>query len=500
MIFRSLLSRVIILSVLLLMVGVGSFSLLHIRREQSHLLNATRESAELLLSTIEKSIFSSMRVGNSEDVQAILELVGRSHQLTNVRIFHPDGTVLKSARPQEIGGRLVTPDLALFKNNQTEGIFRVQGEEVLAMIKPIYSDERCFLCHGFGRKVIGVLNLNFSLAETTERLADSTHFFLATSGLILLLLSMGITFILYRFVKGPIHDMAEKMIQVENGDLSVRLQPRYTDEVGSLMNSFNSMVDKLEKAKEELEQYHYQQMARADRLASVGEMATGIAHEIKNPLAGIKGAISVIFDDFEPEDPRREVVSQILDQIGRLDKTATDLLYFGKPSKPEFTFVDVNNLVKETLFFISQHPEARNIHRVKELTRNLPAVWVDPKQMQQVLFNIILNAMQAMKEGGTLTIETDLDERGGDRFIQIRIGDTGKGIPPDQLERIFVPFFTTKTQGTGLGLPICRQLVEQHGGRIQVQSKEGDGTTFILELPVKKDQPTLESEGNSAQT
>jgi len=498
--FRSLLSRVIILSILLLMVGVGTFSLLHIRREQTHLLSATRESAELLLSTIEKSIFSSMRVGNSEDVQAILEMVGRSHQLTNVRIFHPDGTVLKSARPEEIGRRLITPDLALFQNNQTEGIFRVQGQEVLSMIKPIYSDERCYLCHGFGRKVIGVLNLNFSLAETTARLADSTHFFLATTALILLLLSMGITFILYRFVKAPIHDMAAKMVQVENGDLSVRLKPRYSDEMGSLMTGFNSMVDKLEKAKKELEQYHYQQMARADRLASVGEMATGIAHEIKNPLAGIKGAISVIFDDFEPDDPRREVVSQILDQISRLDKTATDLLYFGKPSKPEFTFVDINNLVKETLFFISQHPESRNIHRVKELTRNLPAVWVDSKQIQQVLFNIILNAMQAMKEGGTLTIETELEERGGDQFVKVRIIDTGKGIPSDQVERIFAPFFTTKTQGTGLGLPICRQIMEQHGGRIQVKSKVGDGTTFTLELPVKKEQPPFESEENSAKT
>jgi len=498
--FRSLISRVIILNILLLTTVIGIFTLFHIRREQNHLVSSTKESAELLLTTIENSIFNSMRVGNSENVQAILQMVGRSHRLKNVRIFHPDGTVLRSAHPEEIGTRLATADLSLFQNNRVEAIFKVEGEEVLGIVRPIFSDERCSFCHGSGRKVIGVLNLNFSLEDTTQKLKDSSKAFLASTLFIVLILSSGISFILLRFVKRPIHVMAEKISQVEKGDLSVRLVSKYADEMGALMRSFNSMVINLEKAQKELESCHYQQMERADRLASVGEMASGIAHEIKNPLAGISGAITVLSSDFEESDPRREVMSQVLEQIRRLDKTATDLLSFGRPGKPEFSFVDINTLVKDTLFFVAQHPEAKNIHRLKELTRNLPPVWVDPKQIQQVLLNIIINAIQEMKDGGTLTINTDAVFKEGREVVRVTIGDTGRGIPPENLETIFTPFHTTKTQGTGLGLAICKKLILQHGGEIRVDSRVGEGTLFIIEIPVPKESPIMRSEVESAQT
>lgn len=500
MFFKSLVSRVILLNILLLTIGIGTFTLFRIRWEQNHLLASTRSSAELLLSTVEKSIFNSMRIGNSEDVQAILEMVGHSHGLTNVRIFQPDGTILKSAHPEEIGTRVDANDLRLFLNHRREGIFRVDGQDVMGMVKPIVSDQRCFICHGAGRKVIGVLDLNFSLADTTQKLAESTRFTLFSTAVIILLLSAGVSFILLRLVKRPIQAMADKMAQVEAGDLSVRLQPRYDDEMGSLMNSFNSMVDNLEKAQQELEQCHYEQMERADRLASVGEMSSGIAHEIKNPLAGISGAISVLADDFAPEDPRREVVRQVLEQIKRLDKTATDLLFFGRPGKPEFSFADINALVKKTLFFVGQHPEARGIRQVKELASDLPAVWVDQKQMQQVLFNVIINAIQAMGEGGMLNIRTEVGSRRGGQRVRVLVADNGPGIAVEDQEKIFAPFHTTKTRGTGLGLAICRQLMEQHGGTISLQSRVGEGTTFIMELPVASAGPaTKEDNEHGAQ-
>ena len=486
LIFKSLIGRVILLNVLLLTLGIGIFTLFHLRREQSHLVASTRESAELLLTTVEKSIFNSMRVGNSEDVQAILEMVGRNQRLSRVRIFHPDGTILKSARPEEIGFQVGPSDLELFRSRRHEGIgiLRIDGEEVLGIVKPILSEEACFTCHGPGRKVVGVLNLNYSLAGTAHKLRESTEFFMLSTLFMILLLSAGISFILLRLVKRPINLLAGKMAQVEAGDLKVRLHPEHMDEIGSLMRSFNSMVINLERAQQELERLHYQQMERADRLASVGEMATGLAHEIKNPLAGISGAISVLADDVPWQDSRREIVDQVLEQITRLDKTATDLLVFGRPGKPEFAYVDINEVVKKTLFFVSQHPESRAIHRVKELTRDLPLLWIDEKKVQQVLFNIVINAVQAMKEGGTLFIQTDAIQQEGRRFVRVHVSDTGKGIAAEDLEKIFSPFYTTKTQGTGLGLAICRQLIEQHGGRIRVESRPGAETTFIIELPV----------------
>lgn len=499
MFFRNLVGRVIILNILLLTIGIGALTLFYIRREQGHLISSTVESADLLLSTVERSIFNSMRIGNSEDVQAILEMVGRSHHLARVRIFHPGGTILKSAYRQEIGNQVDPNDLALYLNGRTEGVFKVDGEDVLGMIKPIVSDERCYLCHGVGRKVIGVLNLNFSLDDTTRRLRESSQFFMLSTAALILLLSGGISLILLRFVKRPIQEMAEKMERVEEGDFSVRLIPRSTDEMGSLARSFNSMVDNLEGARKELEQYHFRQMERADRLASIGEMATGIAHEIKNPLAGIGGAISVLADDFDPADERRQIIGEVLEQIARLDKTATDLLYFGKPGTPEFAYADINALVKKTLFFIAQHPEAKNIHRVKELTRDLPAVWVDEKQIQQVLFNVTINAIQSMKDGGTLSVFTDALFRDGVELVRVLIADSGGGIAEEELENIFIPFHTTKTQGTGLGLPICRRLLEQHGGAIRVESRLGEGTTFTIELPVLSGGTAGRNEESGAQ-
>lgn len=484
MIFNSLISRVILLTIMLLSTGIGILTLFHIQREEDHLIDATRESAELLLTTVEKSIFTSMSMGNSGDVQSILEHVGLNPHLAGLRIFHPDGTILKSSYPFEIGRQANADDLSLFVNKRESGIYQIGDEPVLGMVRPIMTDRRCFVCHGGGAKVVGILNINYSLEEMMVQIGETSSFFLGSTIVVVLLLSAGISFLMIRFVKRPIQKMAAKMALVEEGDLTVRMRSKYNDEIGVLMHNFNSMVVNLAKAKSELEQFHYQQMARADRLASVGEMATGLAHEIKNPLAGISGAINVIADDFDAADPRREIVHEVLEQIKRLDKTVNDLLYFGRPGTPEFTLINVNELVKTTLFFTSQHPESKNIHRIKELTKSLPVVCADEKQVQQVLFNVILNAIQAMPGGGTLHIETDQVQHNGAQFVQIQIIDSGNGISEDELEEIFVPFHTTKNQGTGLGLPICRQLMAQNDGSIAVASKVGHGTTVTIELPV----------------
>jgi len=494
--FKSLIGRVILLNILLLAIGFATYTLFHIRREQVHIIDTTRETANLLASTIEKSLFNSMRTGNTDEVQAIIELVGRSPRLARVRIFHPDGTILKSSLPEEIGTKVNVQDHTLFLSNRVEGTYRIDGKEMLGLVKPIVTDERCFLCHGYGRKVVGVLNLNVPLEYASQRVNESSQLFMLSTLMIVALLAGGISLILIRFVRRPIQEMGTIMAQVEKGDLSVRMEPRFPDEIGSLMHSFNSMVDTLEEARKELEFCHFQQMERADRLASVGEMATGIAHEVKNPLAGISGAISVLADEFAEDDPRRQIVSEVLEQIKRLDKTSNDLLHFGKPGVPEFAYADINELVNKTLFFASQHSEARKIHRVKELTRELPPVWVDEKQVQQVLLNIALNAIQAMGDEGVLTVQTELVTERGREWVKVTIADTGKGIPPEVLEKIFVPFFTTKTQGTGLGLPICKRLVEQQGGRIHVESQVGSGTTFAVLFPVAVLADDSAKEGN----
>ena len=346
MIFKSLTTRVIVISITLLTFGISAFTFLNLQKEQTQLINSARESTEILLNTIEGSIYNSMRIGNTEDTQTILEMVGSGHKLLSVRIFHPHGVVLKSSRPAEVGKAVDTEDYQLYVNNKREGIFTGGSQgETLKMLKPIYNDVPCYPCHGNKTKVIGVLNVNYSLLETRKRVVEATNIFIISTVAIIIFLSGAISLVMLKFVRKPLYQIVGNMAKVEKGDLSVRMKATGKDEVGRLIVSFNSMVDRLDTAKKELDQYHFQQMERADRLASVGEMAAGIAHEIKNPLTGIAAAMTIIKEDFAPSDPRTEIVNEILEQIKRLDKTVNDLLFFGKPTQPEPTCINVNTIL-----------------------------------------------------------------------------------------------------------------------------------------------------------
>ena len=477
------------ISICLLVFGIGTFAYLTLLREQQQLLNSARESSELLLNTIERSVYNSMRIGNTADVQVILEMVGQSEKLVGVRIFHPHGVILKSSQQGEVGQLVDQHDFKLFLNNKQEEVFNLEGYgEVLGMVKPIYNNRECNLCHGSKSRVIGILNVNYSLLDTRKRMVELTKLYVVSTLAIIGFLSLTISIVMLKFVKKPLREVAKNMAKVESGDLSVRMTSHGKDEIRRLIVSFDSMVGRLDLAKKELDTFHFQQMERADRLASVGEMAAGIAHEIKNPLTGIAAAITVIKDDFAPDDSRISIMSEVLEQISRLDKTVNDLLFFGKPTVAEPACTDINSALKKILVFAAQHSGGKNIEKRLELADDLPPVYVDPKQIQQVFLNLFLNAVQAMQQGGVLTVQSALAEQDGAETVRVRVTDTGQGIPPQILEKIFTPFFTTKAQGTGLGLAISHRLIEQQGGRLSVESEDGKGTTFTVELPAYRQQ------------
>jgi two-component system NtrC family sensor kinase len=478
-----------VISICLLVFGIGTFAFVTLLREQMQLINSARESSELLLNTIERSVYNSMRIGSTADVQVILEMVGQNEKLVGVRIFHPHGVILKSSHPAEVGRVVDERDFRLFMDNKREGVFTLDGHgEVLGMVKPIYNDRQCNICHGSKTRIIGILNVNYSLVETRKRIVELTKLFVISTIAIIGFLSLAISLVMLKFVKKPLSQVAKNMAKVEAGDLSVRMTSQGKDEIGRLIVSFDSMVERLDLAKKELDALHFQQMERADRLASVGEMAAGIAHEIKNPLTGIAAAITVIKDDFTPEDSRVIIINEVLEQVSRLDKTVNDLLFFGKPTVAEPACTDVNNALRKILIFASQHSGGKNIEKRLELAEGLPPVYVDAKQMQQVFLNLFLNAVQAMQDGGTLTVQSGLKNVDGSDLVEIRVTDTGQGIPLQILDKIFTPFFTTKAQGTGLGLAISHRLIAQQGGRLSVVSEDGKGTTFTVELPAYRPQ------------
>lgn len=226
-----------------------------------------------------------------------------------------------------------------------------------------------------------------------------------------------------------------------------------------------------------------EQVRRADRLAVSGELAAGIAHEVRNPLTAITGYLQLLAVEFTHDDPRHEFTRIIEKEIDRLNRLIDQLLYFSRPLPPQFALVDLHQVVKETLLLINNLAMLKDISVKTEFAADLPPVKIDAIQFKQVLINIILNSIQAMERSGRLTLRTSYEAKTSQ--VRLQIEDTGQGIAPEHIPRLFAPFFTTKETGTGLGLSVADKIMEVHHGYIEVESAIGQGTTFSLYLPVK---------------
>lgn len=230
-------------------------------------------------------------------------------------------------------------------------------------------------------------------------------------------------------------------------------------------------------------------MHRMDKLASLGQLASGLAHEIKNPLAGIGSAVQVLSSSIQFNDSQKEVVKEVLKQIHRLDGTIKNLLSFAKPGEPKLATANLNEVIDTVLFLVSPQVKKQNIQPHLDLQTDLPKTMMDPQKIQQAILNVVLNAVEAMPSGGKLTISTREKVGTGPSkkerpYISLVISDTGMGIPEELRAQIFNPFYTTKPSGTGLGLSITQRIIEQHSGRIDIKSEVGKGTSFAIDLPV----------------
>jgi len=230
----------------------------------------------------------------------------------------------------------------------------------------------------------------------------------------------------------------------------------------------------------------FEQVKRADRLSAVGQLAAGLAHEIRNPLASIDGAAEVMQAAESPEEVRAETMGIIRGECARLNRLLTNLLDFARPRNPEWREVNLPKVVESVLSLV-KHSAGKNIDFVQQIQDSLPPLWADEVQIAQALLNLTINAAQAMTEGGQIVL-TAVNRDGGNL---IRVQDQGIGIDPANLDKVFDPFFTTKTAGTGLGLSVVDQIVRQLGGAVSVEHNPDRGMTFSLFFPpsTAKEQP-----------
>ena len=284
-------------------------------------------------------------------------------------------------------------------------------------------------------------------------------------------------------VQRPLVDLQQKIARLGSGDLSVAVSFAHrNDEIGDLGRNFNQMVLQLRESRLEIERLHRTQMSRAEHLATLGEMATGLAHEIRNPLAGIAGVIEIIGRDLPATSPARSVVKDVRQEIARINHIVTDLLQTARPHPPTVRKSDLNTTVEHAVMLGRQQAQAKSIEIELHKAPSLPEIEHDSDQIHQVLLNLLLNALQAIDANGKISVT--LKTQGATAVVEV--ADNGRGIAADHLPNIFRPFYTTKGDGTGLGLSLARRIVEDHQGRIDVTSALGKGTTFAVVLPLQR--------------
>ena len=289
-----------------------------------------------------------------------------------------------------------------------------------------------------------------------------------------------LVFLAAKVLTGPINHMIEVIRRVKKGRLDEQMDVETGDELGELAGAFNRMTTIIRRNKE-----MEATLAQQGKMASLGVLSSGVAHEINNPLGVILGYASYLESKIPEEDPSYKYIHEIKRESKRCKKIVQDLLSYARTPKPSLEPTDINDLLGQIVDFAANHTDMHHVSIVREFSADLPPVMVDGDQIRQVAINLILNAGAAMTSGGTLTVRTARD---GEKGVSITFSDTGCGIPPEDQERIFEPFFTTKTRGTGLGLAITRQIVEMHHGRIAISSAPGRGTDVTVRLPLEPEE------------
>ncbi len=334
----------------------------------------------------------------------------------------------------------------------------------------------------FGGRIVGILYVGVLEQKFVDMKKKTVVTVIAITGGGAII-AMAISYLLSRTISVPVRRLMAASREVASGNLDAKVDVDTRDELKDMAETFNRMASSLKERDERLKEYAKRKILESERLAFLGQLAAGVAHELNNPLQGIVTYSHLLLEEKDLKDPQADFLRKIVKQADRCSKIIRGLLDFSRQRTAVKTPSDVSAILHECLSLVERQPLFHNIQVDRGALGPLPPVVVDPSQIQQVFMNLILNAAEAMNGSGCLTLATRFNET--QKGVEIAISDTGRGIPAEQMEKIFEPFFTTKEvgRGTGLGLAICYGIVKGHGGSISVESKVGEGTTFTIRLP-----------------
>ncbi|MEW6688935.1 MAG: ATP-binding protein [Pseudomonadota bacterium] len=504
------------------------FTLLVVRHQREALLSEARAHVTHLSEVITQSTRFAMLQNQPTYVARIIQDVARLEGIARVRIFNKEGRIMHSTDAAELGRMVDRKAESCSQCHQSEKplsrvprldrsrIFAApDGRQLLASMEVVPNEPSCYTaaCHAHGREqtVLGVLDIAYSLDEIDRTMQRNTLTVAGFAGGFLLIAAFAVAFLVHRLVYRPLRDLEAGARRLAAGDLENSIPVRSADEFGRVAAAFNGMTVALRESQRQCNQWAHtleEQVAERtkklrvaeagaaerEKLASVGLLAAGIAHELNNPLTGILTFSHMIRKKIPDGSPDAEDLDLVIRETKRCSAIIRRLLDFARQRPPEKKYADLNRIIGDTVQLIERPANLRDVRIALELDPRLPQVWLDEDQVKQVVMNIVVNAQHAIAGKGGITVrsrrlpEPKAPEPGAPAvpMVEVSIADTGCGIPAENLKRIFDPFFTSKGvgKGTGLGLSVSHGIVKAHGGTIEVESKVGEGSIFRICLPL----------------
>ena len=500
----------------------------------STLKNAFLKSAvsdlDHLSETIFRAVFHQMLENDRGQIQVAIGEMGKQKGIERIRILNRNGMIAFSTQTSEIGailGREQAPACMVCHNDnmtmelssplaqsrlsledpsplvRSRIFIDNNGKKVLGLIRPIFNEKTCWTgaCHAHSKDthLLGILDITISADSMLSMISNYRNNTVIQIIFLILSISLCLTLLTKKLIIQPVHTLLEHTRAVGKGDWGL-VESVPGDELGELAEAFNDMTGKLKKNREEQDEWAatletrvekrtrkikemQSVLVRSEKLASLGELVAGIAHELNNPLTGIMIHASLLSTDPRLDDGLMEDCQTVIHEATRCSKIVKELLDFARVTDPQKEMQPVSKVIDRTIALIEHHVDFRDTEIIKEYDPELPEILMDASQIEQVLINMMINASQAMLQEGKLTIKTGVSVSGD--HIYIRIEDTGSGIPEENIEKLFDPFFSTKGhKGTGLGLSVSYGIIQSHGGDIEVESELGSGTAFTITLPL----------------
>ena len=441
---------------------------------QNDLVQEIQESSTVVSKAIQLSVedLTSETDVESSRLKEYLQQA-RSKGISQINIINNEGEIINSSDPEQVGKKREIKKLEKGLKASRKGGDSVTSLKPYDLVVPVI----------VGDEQLGYVQVNILLDNIRDiQHANFVRRLVATS--LVFVVGMFLTIFLARKYTFPIHRLATGVKDVSEGDLSVTFDVESSDEIGELAENLNEMVEKL-KEKELLEKRLYE----AEHLSKVGQLASGIAHEIRNPLNYISLAIDHLKSELLPICGGRggeleSIADNIKEEVRKANYMVLNFMNYGRPLKLRLQLVGYPELIDKAMQLLQDRLRESHIEVNREIPEGLPQMLVDPELMRNCLCNFITNAAQAMPEGGKITLRADLDPEA--REFLLTFSDQGVGIEPQDLEKVFQPYFTTKEAGIGLGLAITERIIKEHGGGLEVRSLRGEGTTFTVRLPVKQ--------------